>query len=139
MPNAVVKKLPFGAVCVITVEPFGWKSAPRCSDPPLTEPTASPVECTSNTSPIVSPGGSGSCDTLPPCQIVGKRLLPNAVVAHVPTTKPLSAAASERQKLRPERLGRPTIPPPCVYLNACAPVFPAWNERPTAIPPAETP
>src|ERR1043166_4978640 len=138
-PKAVVKKSPLDVVAVMTLPVPPLYIAPRCRLPPLTEPTATPDELTSNASPSVSPAGSGSCDTAPFCQIVGRRLEPNAVVAHVPTIKPLSVAASERQKLRAARFGSPTIPPPPVYENACAPVFPLWNERPTAMPPGETP
>src|SRR6185295_7096113 len=73
-------------------------------------------------------------ETTPLCHIRGSGLLPESVVAPVPTTMPALFTPLPTPKLRAgeARLGRPTIPPPCVHENACADVLPI--DRPVAIP-----
>src|SRR4029078_6193990 len=102
-----------------------------------TDPTATPDAFTPCASPRVSPGGRGSCMTLPFCQITGSRFEPKRVVDAVPTTIPLSFSLFDTEWFRPARLGTPTSPLPSVQVNAWLTLFPM--DRPTAIPPGDTP
>jgi hypothetical protein len=69
--------------------------------------------------------------------MTGNRMVPKSVDAAVPTTAPLSFALFETAKLRPARFGNPTMPPFRVQVNAWLP--PVRIDRPTAIPPCDTP
>ena len=88
------------------------------SEPPPTEPTATPDELIWFASPIVWPSGIGKSVTVPFCQITGWRPDPKTVVAHVPTTAPASFAEVDTHYGKPMRFVSPTMPPFCVHENA---------------------